>query len=250
LKRLPRRRLTPGMVVAVVALFVALGGTSFAAVKLLPPNSVGSAQVINGSLKKADLADSTITALKGNKGPAGAQGPAGSAGSAGPAGATGAAGANGAAGATGPAGLAGATGAVGATGPKGATGVNGTNGSTGPAGATGPAGPDFIATGLVNPDGTLGFTQGPVPTITHTVTGQYGITITLGTGCPLPSLTPYGSSVGLYWSGGSCAGGTTTTTVLTSDGLDHFWAYLFVGTGGSTDSTNSASLPQRAFPTR
>jgi hypothetical protein len=42
---------------ALLALFVALGGTSVAASNALAPrNSVGSAQVINGSLAKADLA--------------------------------------------------------------------------------------------------------------------------------------------------------------------------------------------------
>jgi len=42
--------------VALLALFVALGGTAVAASNaLVPKNSVGSAQVINGSLQKADL---------------------------------------------------------------------------------------------------------------------------------------------------------------------------------------------------
>jgi hypothetical protein len=44
------------MVVAMIALLVALGGTSFAAVsKLLPANSVGSAQVIDNSLLAKDF---------------------------------------------------------------------------------------------------------------------------------------------------------------------------------------------------
>jgi hypothetical protein len=62
-------------VIACLALAVALSGTSYAAVvKLLPKNSVGSAQVINGSLKKGDLAKKTISALKGNRGAQGAPG--------------------------------------------------------------------------------------------------------------------------------------------------------------------------------
>ena len=41
---------------AYLALFFTLCGTSYgAAASLLPKNSVGSAQVVNGSLKKADL---------------------------------------------------------------------------------------------------------------------------------------------------------------------------------------------------
>ena len=38
------------MTISLIALFVALGGTGYAAVAL-PRNSVGSAQVIDGSLK-------------------------------------------------------------------------------------------------------------------------------------------------------------------------------------------------------
>ena len=42
--------------IALLALFFALGGTAVAASNsLLPKNSVGSKQVINGSLAKADL---------------------------------------------------------------------------------------------------------------------------------------------------------------------------------------------------
>ena len=42
-------------VIAYLALFVALGGTSYAALKL-PKNSVGSAQIKNGAVVKRDLA--------------------------------------------------------------------------------------------------------------------------------------------------------------------------------------------------
>ena len=53
--RITRLRPTPALVVATIALLVALGGTSAAAVALLPRNSVGSAQVIDGSLKSRDF---------------------------------------------------------------------------------------------------------------------------------------------------------------------------------------------------
>ena len=57
---------------ALVALFLALGGTSFAAGNaLLPRNSVGTAQVTNGSLQPNDLSKNARTALKGNTGPRG-----------------------------------------------------------------------------------------------------------------------------------------------------------------------------------
>src|SRR2546430_11633703 len=65
-------------VVAYLALLVALSGTSYAAsTKLLPKNSVGSAQVINGSLQKGDLSTRAVAALRGargGQGPPGAQG--------------------------------------------------------------------------------------------------------------------------------------------------------------------------------
>jgi hypothetical protein len=88
---------------ALLALFIMLaGGSAYAATTLVPNNSVGSAQVINGSLQKNDLSKKAVTALKGNRGPAGRAGPAGSAGSAGAQGAKGDKGDTGATGATGP----------------------------------------------------------------------------------------------------------------------------------------------------
>ena len=90
------------------ALFAALSGTSYAAAtKLIGKNSVGSAQVVNGSLQTVDLSKDARALLKGNRGPAGpagAAGPVGAAVRAGATGATGAAGTAGATGATGPAG--------------------------------------------------------------------------------------------------------------------------------------------------
>lgn len=51
-----RVHLSPAMIVATIALFVALAGTGVAAVsKLLPPNSVGTAQVVDNSLLKQDF---------------------------------------------------------------------------------------------------------------------------------------------------------------------------------------------------
>jgi preprotein translocase subunit Sec61beta len=96
-------------VVAYLALFVALSGTSYAAAtKLAPKNSVGSPQVINGSLQKVDLSKKAFAALRGARGPRGLQGAAGSAGPAGtqgPKGDTGGSGAAGQQGAEGPQGL-------------------------------------------------------------------------------------------------------------------------------------------------
>ena len=88
--------------VALFALFFALGGTSFAAANaLLPGNSVGTKQVINGSLQTNDLSKTARSALKGNRGLRGPAGPAGTQGAQGAQGATGATGAQGVQGAPG-----------------------------------------------------------------------------------------------------------------------------------------------------
>jgi hypothetical protein len=101
------KRPSPATVIACIALLVALGGTSVAAVAIkLPSGSVGNAQlkadavtsnkVKNGTLLKADF--------KAGQLPAGAAGPAGPAGPAGAAGATGPSGPAGSSGPSGPAG--------------------------------------------------------------------------------------------------------------------------------------------------
>jgi len=93
--------------VAYLALFFALGGTSFAAVNALPRNSVGTTQLKNGAVTKQKIAKKTLSSLRGARGPAGATGATG------------------------------ATGAPGAAGPKGDTGSPGTNGAPGSARAYG-----------------------------------------------------------------------------------------------------------------
>jgi hypothetical protein len=90
--KIGRFRPTYANVTATLALFVALGGTSYAALSL-PANSVGSAQVKNGSLLKKDFKAGQLPA--GKRGPAGARGAAGAAGAAGATGATGPSGAAG-----------------------------------------------------------------------------------------------------------------------------------------------------------
>jgi Collagen triple helix repeat (20 copies) len=90
--------------VALLALFFALAGTSYAASSaLLPKNSVGSAQVRNGSLRSVDLSKKAKAALRGAPGPQGLQGAQGERGPTGPQGLQGV---QGIAGAPGPPGLA------------------------------------------------------------------------------------------------------------------------------------------------
>src|SRR5437667_3517428 len=90
MRGLLRHRPSPAIVIACLALVAALSGTSYAAVaKLLPKNSVGSAQVINGSLQTIDLSKKARTALKGQRGPRGTQGLQGATGATGATGAKG-----------------------------------------------------------------------------------------------------------------------------------------------------------------
>src|SRR5690348_12492027 len=91
-----RSRLTFANVTSCLALFVALGGTGYAAIKL-PRNSVGSAQlraravsgsklrpgavttraIKNGTIATSDLSAKARSALRGLQGPTGPAGPAG-----------------------------------------------------------------------------------------------------------------------------------------------------------------------------
>jgi hypothetical protein len=99
------------MIVACLALIVASAGTSFA-IATLPRNSVGSAQVINHSLRAVDLSRQAVGSLRGRRGSPGQAGPQGATGS------NGAAGPQGPAGAQGPAGPKGDTGDTGPVGPS------------------------------------------------------------------------------------------------------------------------------------
>jgi hypothetical protein len=92
------RRPRHGTVAAYLALFVALGGTSFAASSALPRNSVGNAQLKSSAVTGSKVKNGSLTASDFKRGslPAGKTGATGPAGPAGPAGATGATGPSGA----------------------------------------------------------------------------------------------------------------------------------------------------------
>jgi hypothetical protein len=119
-KRRWLRAPSPAMMVALMALVFAMGGTSYAAAN----------HYLITSTKQ--IKPSVLTKLRG------AAGPRGLAGTAGATGAQGLKGDTGTAGATGAQGLKGDTGTAGAT---GAQGLKGDTGATGPQGATGPTGP-------------------------------------------------------------------------------------------------------------
>jgi hypothetical protein len=100
----------PSDILSVAAVFIALGGTSYAAISLprasvghreLKPDAVSSTRIADRSIKRRDLARNVL-AGGGQTGPAGPSGPAG---------------------------------------PRGETGPQGPKGDTGPQGPPGPAGP-------------------------------------------------------------------------------------------------------------
>jgi hypothetical protein len=103
---------SPATVLAVAALFVALGGTGYAVSKL-PANSVGSAQVRDHSLLSRDFKRGQL--------PRGAGGPSG---------------------VPGPTGPKGDSGSQGPKGDSGSQGVPGSQGPEGPPGEPGPPGPE------------------------------------------------------------------------------------------------------------
>lgn len=147
-------RLTYANVAATLALFLALGGTSYAAVKLAPGSvgtkelrsgAVTSDKVKKGSLQRRDFKPGQLppgaTGPQGLAGPQGAQGPAG------------------------------------AQGLAGAQGAKGDPGPTGPQGSAGPQGPAGTARGygLVAPDGTLSRSKNA--TVTKIDTGRYCVKV-------------------------------------------------------------------------
>jgi Collagen triple helix repeat (20 copies) len=127
------------MVVAIVALFVALGGTGYAATTLVSPGATAA----KAKSKRGKTGPRGRTGKTGRAGPQGPQGPAGPRGT------------------TGSRGPTGTTGSRGATGPKGTTGSSGvvgeitvvatvsvTNGTFGSTAANCPAGYEAIGGGV------------------------------------------------------------------------------------------------------
>lgn len=119
------KRPSPSLVISLIALFVALGGTGYAATQL-PKNSVGPRQIKKGAVTTEKISRATRKALTGKVG------------------------ATGAIGATGAAGPTGAAGAAGAQGPQGIQGVQGDKGAPGTA----------KAFGLIDSTGTVSLGQG------------------------------------------------------------------------------------------
>jgi len=155
--------------IALVALFVALGGTTYAAsTALIGTNTVASPQVVNGSLQAKDLSAKARRALKADRG---ARGIVGARGARGP------------------------TGVQGAQGPRG---LQGNQGIQGPQGLSGPA----RAYAVVAADGTVNAALSKNVTVNKNGAGTY--CITLGGGID-PATTTLAASVIFTFGGDTTA---------------------------------------------
>jgi hypothetical protein len=125
-----RRWPSPATPLALIALFLALGGTGYAA-----SSGVGPFDGARSSHHRSTAAERHLRGARGQRGPAGAQGPAGATGARGP---------------RGPAGTPGETGAQGTGGPQGPAGTPGATGAPGTPGQPGTPG-DARAYALVEP---------------------------------------------------------------------------------------------------
>ena len=141
---------------ALVAVFLVLGGASYAAIKI-PKNSAGTRQLKKNAVNSSKVKNRSLLAVDFRKG----QLPRGATGAPGPAG---------------PTGGSGPTGLQGETGPQGATGETGLQGETGPTGSTGDTGPSSTAV-------MTGYTT---LTTANRVFGVSGITAPDNPGAPLP----------------------------------------------------------------
>jgi hypothetical protein len=78
-----KTHMNPASLLAMVALFVALGGVSYAAATIgsaqIKNNSVKSVDIKNGTIAAKDIKKSTRDSLRGQQGPQGVPGPAGGA---------------------------------------------------------------------------------------------------------------------------------------------------------------------------
>ncbi len=132
-----RWRPTASSAIACTALFVALGGSAFAANGLIraneiAPGAVTSRAIRHGAVEPGDLSTGTKALIVGTHGAVGAKGDVGSTGPAGTPGTSGVNGANGPNGANGTNGVDGTDGVNGAKGENGTDGTNGTNGTIAP----------------------------------------------------------------------------------------------------------------------
>jgi hypothetical protein len=154
--------------VAYVALFVALGGTSYAASQL-PKNSVTTKQIKDGNVKNADLAQNAVTSSRIKDASIKSSDLAKGVVTTGPAGPTGP---------VGPAGATGSGGPQGDKGEKGDRGNDGVNGATGPPGPTEGVATDQFTQSHINPGAEV---TGDDSALTTTHDGRLFVSKTMST---------------------------------------------------------------------
>ena len=64
MRRVRTRLPSPALIISVIALLVALGGTSYAALNSLPKNSVGTKQLKNNAVTTSKIANGAVTGAK------------------------------------------------------------------------------------------------------------------------------------------------------------------------------------------
>lgn len=162
------------MIVALISLCIALGGTGYAATSTRTTSS-----------GPADISAANRGSSK--KGPRGKRGKRGKVGPVGPNGL------NGATGPTGATGRRGATGNNGATGISGATGATGVSGATGATGVTGPIGPSQFAEfyALMPPDNAVTVAVGNTVPFPHNGPGNGTIVGVANDAFKLPDIGTY-----------------------------------------------------------
>ena len=234
-------------VIGYLALFVAIGGTSYAAVSL-PAGSVGTRQLRNRAVTAAKVRPHSLLASNFARGqlPAGPRGATGATGSRGP---------QGNPGATGPAGLQGAPGRPGKDGIPGQPGTNGKtvlNGSGPPDDSLGTDGDFYIdtsasaiygpkssgtwgnATSLIGPRGASGTAN--VVTKTGMVIVPANGQSTVYADCPASSTV----------TGGGFAAAGSGLTVTESVPTDHNGAQSWVVEATNTSTTTAIELVAQA----
>lgn len=229
----PRWRPTASMVVSFVALFVALGGTGYAAFRL-PANSVGNPQLKNNAVTGAKVKDNSLFANdfapgqlpQGPQGPQGPAGPQGAQGIPGTASAKGDKGDKGDPGPPGPPGQPGADGAPGERGLQGLQGLQGVQGIPGTPGRQGIQGiPGPVDLTYVTALGVIGGN----PSVTQTANCPSNMHATGGGVIPSQQNTnmylntSYPSNGGLSW----------TATVIGNQPAQTFTVYAICTTATS-----------------
>ena len=153
-------KLSYANVIATLALFCALGGGAYAAIKL-PANSVGTRQIRNNAVTSIKVKDASLLSrdFKAGQLPAGAQGPKGDKGDTGQ---------------TGP------QGDTGQTGPKGDTGGKGDTGATGPSGTAGAVSATVAGQVTTSSTAYTALSGGPSVQVTVPPSGNVLVTLTAG----------------------------------------------------------------------